>query len=148
MCRGNDSQCSKQREFQIIKKNNLQNKSESEGTGYWIWQHSILETFHCLPNYCYLEIIISVLVFFSPKELEVWVKEIENCIFSRYPYLLLVLLVTSVIIAVNGVDFKRRVFASRPRQETVETGIVKYDAEEAAEVAILSRDCMRHLGDW
>lgn len=55
---------------------------------------------------------------------------------------------TSVIIAVNGVDFKRRVFASRPRQETVETGIVKYDAEEAAEVAILSRDCMRHLGDW
>lgn len=75
-------------------------------------------------------------------------KEIENCIFSRYPYLLLVLLVTSVIIAVNGVDFKRRVFASRPRQETVETGIVKYDAEEAAEVAILSRDCMRHLGDW
>ena len=75
-------------------------------------------------------------------------KEIENCIFSRYPYLLLVLLVTSVIIAVNGVDFKRRVFASQPRQETVETGIVKYDAEEAAEVAILSRDCMRHLGDW
>ena len=42
---------------------------------------------------------------------------------------------------------KRKVFASK-KSETVETGIVKYDAEEAAEVAILSRDCMKHLGDW
>ena len=37
---------------------------------------------------------------------------------------------------------------AKTRCETVETGIVKYDAEEAAEVAILSRDCMKHLGDW
>lgn len=37
---------------------------------------------------------------------------------------------------------------AKARCETVETGIVKYDAEEAAEVAILSRDCMKHLGDW
>ena len=27
-------------------------------------------------------------------------------------------------------------------------GVVRYNAEEAAEVAILSRDCMKHLGDW
>ena len=27
-------------------------------------------------------------------------------------------------------------------------GLVRYNAEEAAEAAILSRDCMKHLGDW
>ena len=42
-------------------------------------------------------------------------------------------------------------FANRTAQETIETriarlGTVKYDAEEAAEVAILSRECMKHLG--
>ena len=47
----------------------------------------------------------------------------------------------------SAADMKRRAFASK-KSETVETGIVKYDADEAAEVAILSRDCMKHLGDW
>ena len=43
---------------------------------------------------------------------------------------------------------RRRAFARSGHGKTVETGLVKYDAEEAAEVAILSRDCMKHLGDW
>ena len=41
------------------------------------------------------------------------------------------------------------------QRHTVELGLtgegmreVRYNAEEAAEVAILSRDCMKHLGDW
>ena len=49
-------------------------------------------------------------------------------------------------------DLRRKVFASRA-QETIETRIarldteaVKYDAEERAEAAILSRECMKHLG--
>ena len=46
------------------------------------------------------------------------------------------------------VEIKRKLFANKAHNETVETGVVKFDAEEAAEVAILSRDCMRHLGDW
>ena len=43
---------------------------------------------------------------------------------------------------------RRRAFAKSGHCETVETRVVRFDAEEAAEVAILSRDCMKHLGDW
>ena len=45
-------------------------------------------------------------------------------------------------------EIRRKLFANKSRNETVETGLVRFDAEEAAEVAILSRDCMKHLGDW
>ena len=48
---------------------------------------------------------------------------------------------------------RRKAFAAGGQiGHTVELGLtggaVKYNAEEAAEVAILSRDCMKHLGDW
>ena len=50
--------------------------------------------------------------------------------------------------ATDLAQVRRRAFARSGHGKTVETGLVKYDAEEAAEVAILSRDCMKHLGDW
>ena len=45
---------------------------------------------------------------------------------------------------------RRKAFAGGGQCHTVEMvgGVVRYNAEEAAEVAILSRDCMKHLGDW